>query len=381
MITRTKTQSSPAPRGQILVIVGLGMVALIAAVGLVIDVGFTLAANREAQNGVDAASHAGAIVIVKEIASDGTTESDAAVLAAVQNAAAINKITLEDAQYTDVEGTLIGVEVGAAPGGSIPANAQGVQASGSLEHETFFARIVGIARLAVSAKATAVGGPASEPCPGTEICAFVPVSFPTTVVTCDGRNKSVAAQGPDGLPYEWVENTHYIIPLCGNNPGSVGWVDWTPPFGGTSELTGQICDPDPPELNLPDWFYVTSTGNTNSLAVENCLNKYAGEYILMPMFDDTCKVDPGEGNPCTEPAATGVNQWYHFPSYSVFELESPKGAYVNGDNSDVCDPTGGNGATTCLVGRFVDAVGGGAVGAITPETTSPSSLYAVQLIK
>jgi hypothetical protein len=381
MIAPVRTDDSATPRGQILVIVGLGMVALIAAVGLVIDVGFSLAANREAQNGADAAAHAGAIVIVKEIASTGTTESDAAVLTAVQGAAAINKITLEDAQYTDVDGTLIGVKVGVAPGGSIPASAQGVQASGSLQHETFFARIVGISQLAVNAKATAVGGPASEPCPGTDICAFIPITFPTTVVTCDGQNKSVVAQGPDGLPYEWVENTHYIIPLCGNNPGSVGWIDWTPPFGGTSELTGEICDPDPPELNLPDWFYVTSTGNTNSLAVENCLNKYAGQYILMPMFDDTCKVDPGEGIPCTQPAATGVNQWYHFPSYAVFELDSPKGAYVNGNNSSVCDPSGGNGATTCLVGRFVDAVGGGSVGAITPETTSPSSLYAVQLIK
>ena len=47
----TMATSVRQERGQILVIVGLGMVALIAMVGLVIDVGFGWAHQREAQNG------------------------------------------------------------------------------------------------------------------------------------------------------------------------------------------------------------------------------------------------------------------------------------------------------------------------------------------
>jgi hypothetical protein len=120
------------------------------------------------------------------------------------------------------------------------------------------------------------------------VCAFIPITFPTTIVTCDGQNKAVPTTTP------WVENTEYIIPLCGNNAGSVGWLDWYPPNGGASELADEICSPNPPVLDLPDWFKVTSTGNVNKAEVEDCLNKYAGQRILMPMFDDTCRDDPGE---------------------------------------------------------------------------------------
>jgi Flp pilus assembly protein TadG len=367
--------------GQVLVIVGLGMVALIAAVGLVIDVGFAWADNRSTQNGVDAAAHAGAIVIVQEIASDGQTETDGAVLQAINGALAENDVVFQSAEYTNRQGTELGITVGTTADGAIPAGAQGVLVSGTRVHDTLLARIVGVATISMRAEATAVGGPASEPCPTNDICAFIPITFPTTVVTCDNQNKSLPAEDADGNPYEWSENTDYIIPLCGNNPGSVGWIDWYPPAGGTSELAAEICDPNPPRLDLPDWFEVTSTGNVNAQNVEDCLNKYAGQYILMPMFDDTCRTNPGEGNPCTDPAASGQVQWYHFPSYAVFELDSPKGAYVNGDNSDVCNPSGGNGATTCLVGRFVDAVAGGTVGPIDEAgPTNPSQLYAVQLI-
>jgi hypothetical protein len=383
MIRLLKARAAADEGGQILVMVGLGMVAFIAAVGLVIDIGFALAANRRAQNGVDAAAHAGAIVIVKEIASDTTTENDANVLSAIEDAATANEIDFDEAWYTDWQGNQLvpPVEVGSLGTGAIPAGAQGVVVDGTLTHTTFFAQLIGIAELNATGEATAVGGPASEPCPGTEACAFVPITFPTTVVTCDGQNKSVPAEDAGGNPYEWSENTRYIIPLCGNNPGSVGWLDWYAPQGGISELAAEICDPNPPELNLPDWFEVTSTGNVNAQNVEDCLNKYAGQYILMPMFDDTCRVNPGEGNPCTQPAATGQNQWYHFPSYAVFQLDSPKGAYVNGNNSTACAGAGGNGATTCLIGRFVDAVGGGSVGPVGPGANTPSSFYAVQLIR
>jgi hypothetical protein len=220
-----------------------------------------------------------------------------------------------------------------------------------------------------------VGGPNTDPCPGSQSCALLPITFPTTVVTCDGQNKAVPTTDP------WQENVEYIIPLCGHNPGSVGWIDWYPPAGGTDELADEICDPNPPPIDLPDWFEVTSTGNVNAADVEDCLNQYAGQRILMPMFDDTCREDPGEGNPCTNPAATGQNQWYHFPAFAVFELAAPKGAFINGDNSAVCEQ-GNNGATSCLKGRFIDAVSGGTVGVWDPNAPQGlGSSFAVQLIR
>ena len=61
---------------QTLVIVALGMVALVAMVGVVIDVGMDRADNRGAQNGSDATAHAGAVVIMQYLAGDAT-KSDA----------------------------------------------------------------------------------------------------------------------------------------------------------------------------------------------------------------------------------------------------------------------------------------------------------------
>ena len=51
------------PRGQVLVIVALGMVALIAMAGLVTDAGLAWANKRQAQNLADAAAMAGARII------------------------------------------------------------------------------------------------------------------------------------------------------------------------------------------------------------------------------------------------------------------------------------------------------------------------------
>jgi hypothetical protein len=100
----------------------------------------------------------------------------------------------------------------------------------------------------------------------------------------------------------------------------------------------------------------------------------------MPMFDDTCRQNPGEGNPCTTPWAVGQNQWYHFPSYAVFELRSPKGAYISGNNKTVCEQ-GNNGATSCLIGRFIDGVAGGSVGEWDPNAPPRlSTQFAIQLI-
>jgi hypothetical protein len=379
------TRSTSSPRGQTLVIVALGLAALIGMVGVVIDVGLQWAANRGSQNATDAMAEAGAVVILQQLTGADPPKTDADVLDAVETAADLGEVELEGAEYTDWHGNSLDVQVGS--GGAIPLTAQGVRAVGTRVHETVFAQIVGIRELNVRTDATAVTGPIDKPCPATGPCALLPVTVPNTIVTCDGQNKSVTTTLP------WVgppDAPEYIVPLCGDNPGSVGWIDWTPPpgsggggggggGGGSDELAEEICDPNPPsDLDLPNWYYVTSAGNTNSSNVQECFEKWIGTPILFPLFDDTCATDPGSNQPCTDPAPIGgINQWYHFPSYASFMLT---GVYISGNNADVCDT--GNGATTCITGRFVDTSLTGTVGQHIPTTgpQPPSQFFAVQLI-
>ena len=131
-----------------------------------------------------------------------------------------NGVTLESAEYVqylpdpdtgDLTAVPMGVEVGS--GGDIPPGAQGVEVITSRTNETFLARIVGITQLKATTDAVAVTGPVENPCPTGGTCPLLPVTFPTTQVTCDGQNKAI----PTELP--WDLDTDIIVPLCGNFPG------------------------------------------------------------------------------------------------------------------------------------------------------------------
>jgi len=359
------------PKGQTLVIVGVGMIVLVGMVGLVIDVGLQWGDNRGSQNASDASAEAGAIVLMEYML--GATHDDADVLVAVEDAAAAGEIAVDYVEYTDWQGIPLdpSVEVGSA--GLIPDGAQGVRVVGTRTHETVFARVLGVNELTVHTDATAVSGP-TEPCtPSSGPCALLPVTVPTTVVTCDGQNKSVATEN------EWLgppDGPEYVIPLCGNNPGSVGWIDWTPPEGGTNELADQICDPNPIDLVFPDWYYVTSAGNVNAGTVQTCFEQWIGSDILIPLFEDTCRTDPGPVDECTDPAPIGgINQWYYFPQGAAIHLT---GVYILGNNADVCDT--GNGATSCLTGTFVDTSIEGDPGEWIPDEDAISQFFTVQLV-
>ena len=205
------------------------MVALVAMVGVVIDVGILWASNRDSQNGSDAVAHAGAVVIMARLAGD-TTLTDADVDAAVTAMAGENGVTLDSAEYVRYEpdgagGDLLavpmGIEVGS--GGAIPPGAQGVDVSTSRTNQTLLARVVGVLELKATTDAIAVTGPVDNPCPEGGTCPLLPVTFPTTQVTCDGQNKAITTEQP------WDLGVDVVVPLCGNFPGGVGWIDWTPP--------------------------------------------------------------------------------------------------------------------------------------------------------
>ena len=254
----------------------------------------------------------------------------------------------------------------------------GVRVFGHRTFGTFVARTIGIATLQANTEATAVSGLLQGTCGATTGCIVLPVTAPVTIVTCDGSNNPLLTPTP------WPKFTRVIVPLCKNGPGNVGWLDWTPKGGGTSELIASILTPNNPPISLPSWNYVTSTGNVNSAGVENALNTYIGQVVLFPMFDLTCASDPDfskvsvlptYGCPPADVGGNGANQWYRFPVFAGFELER---AYVNGSNR-ICDT--GNGATSCLIGRFVDFQTSGTVGPGIGGGTTTSGVRGVQLIK
>lgn len=384
--------------GQVLVVMAGGIIAVLAMVGLIVDGGSAFAHQREAQNGSDAAADAGAITLAQGI--NGTAPADTAVLAAVNGAAANNHLDTAVAYYTDVRGRLLtaigtpalstafAVQVGQAIGGMVPpcldatscvnGRASGVQVGGHRSIRTSVANIIGINSIAIDAGATAVAGYLTGTCDAQAGCNVLPVTFPVTIVTCDGQNNPVPAVPP--VPY--VVGSHYTIPLCKNGPGNVGWLDWTPPAGGTSELVNAILNPTNPPIPVPSWQYITSTGNINAKAVEDALNTYAGKVVLIPQFDGTCDAQPSGvavGNcPVGNLGGNGTNQWYHLPQFAALLLDSPKAAYITGSNAAQCDT--GNGATSCIKGTFVNFITGGVVG---PGVGSGgnTSVVGVQLIK
>ncbi|HLY14005.1 MAG TPA: hypothetical protein VKR24_06620, partial [Candidatus Limnocylindrales bacterium] len=58
---------------------------------------------------------------------------------------------------------------------------------------------------------------------------------------------------------------------------------------------------------------------------------------------------------------------------------APYGAYTNGNNSSVCDT--GNGATSCLVGRFVRIESSGTIGPGVGGGSGNNKSIGVQLIR
>ena len=395
--------------GQALVLMVLAMVAVVSGMALIIDGGNAWAQQRITQSGNDAASEAGTIVLAKYNAGQTTPAGgwDAAVLAAINASAASNGITVpvdaatgrRAAYYTDICGTLLrpdGTKATSAAdaafvgGGTLPTNnhtdpdcpsgavgpVAGVQVSATRVFDTYVSRIMGITTFTSTTNATAVTGLLQD-CSAQQGCVVLPVTAPVTVVTCDGSGEA------SNTATEWPRNVRVVVPLCKNNPGNVGWLDWTPKGGGTTELEQSILHPDNPLITLPSWQYVTATGDVNAKKIDDALNTYIDKDVMFPMFDLTCADDPDVSKVkiapdygCPNVGGNGSNQWYRFPKFSVFHLEH---AYVNGSNKAQCDT--GNGATSCLIGVFVDFVTTGTVGPGVGGGSTAGGVTGVQLIR
>lgn len=367
-----KKQRRSRQSGQVLVMVVGGMIALIAATGFVVDAGFAFAEQRSTQNSADSASRAGAVVLARR-AADPTTLTDAQwdeeVRNAVLNASLVNKTTVLEQRYTDWQGAALPGNPAVGSGG-VPPDAAGVRVVTQKRPGTYLIRVVGFNAWDIRQEATSVSGPTAACIEVPGSCILLPITFPVTVYECALGNTSVP------LEQAWDPGQEITLPLCGGNPGSVGWIDWDPPSGGTDEIVDDVKNPPAVSVPLPSWKYITQTGGLSSAPLEGALNAYIGQTVQVPFFDSTCQTEPvgNEIEGCSEEGGTGVGQWYHIPKILSFKLTQ---AYTNGDNRDIC----GEYAQQCLVGSFVSFITQGTVGAPCVGTCPFGTTFAVQLIK
>lgn len=396
---RTQRRIASNERGQVLVIVGVGLVALMAMVGLVIDGGYAWAQQRETQNGADSVAKAGTVVIQGHLA--GNPATSGAVGCAIDAAEAAHGIVVANAVFTNEVGTPLAPEIEVAACGStaaIPAGAQGVKADTEQEFDTFLMGLVGINELTATADATAVVGRETSICPATMGCGVLPVTFPHRAMTCNGTNNQVIVGEGDWQIHDLDDpatvldaSNLSVLPLCTSGPGSVGWLD----FGCTPNLASMIDNPCNSEVSIETWLQ-TKSGNTNSL--ETNLNVYTGSQVgvaepqdltfQIPIHDFSCDIDLADTAPVTACpsypnwSGNGDNLYYHVPYWQGFKIDA---AYTGGNDAE-CNQApglpmgGGNGGTGCLKGWFVSRTFGPGFVSTGPITPGAPGTFAVVLV-
>jgi Flp pilus assembly protein TadG len=411
MNAKSSNDGRTTRRGQILVIFAVALVAILAGVALIIDGGNALAQQRSTQNGVDAVSEAGTVVVAQYLmngsSSTGATGTcpstpgnawDLEVCKAVYGAAANNNVSVATASYVDFKGDVVGTV-----GSGFPAAAQGVRAIASRQFDTYFARAIGFSSFTATTQATSVTGTISKLCtPGTG-CGLFPITVPVVVDNCDGNGTLVPGQGQ--WPFLGDADTsaanEAIVPICknkdddlgGGSAGSVGWIDLSTALGATTNgncantFKGAVQNPCITGLPFETWVQTFAGGvGKGGPAIEDALNASNGDVIQIPLFDGTCKSKPAGVTKadCTSGPGTGSNTWYHIPSFASFKLDA---FYLNGNDKKQCGQApgspfvSGNGSNGCFKGWWIVALPGpGAInlGPVTPSTTNQ---LGVQLIK
>lgn len=352
--------------GQVLVIVAAGMVVIVAMVGLVIDGGYAWGQQRDTQNASDAAAEAGTLKLAQNLpfiaAGQALPNQNSDVATAVLDTADANGVGVREAWYVDFDGDHMGVapligDGSLPPGDNPPPGVDGVEVTGTKTFRLFLAQIIGFDDLTANTKGTAVTGYVDAV--GSSV---LPVTFPLNVTFCSNTNKVFKDPGAA----QWVPDQDYVVPLCSNGPGNVGWLDWDPSppdesecsqGNGTKELECAILTPDNDKITTPDWYFVASTGNQSAQYIEDALMTYADdpddEVVIIPIFDASCQDDPSADDPtktakedCATGEGTGQRQWYHLVGWAGFDIEWVD---LNG-GAMVCES--GNGATGCFKGQF-----------------------------
>ena len=361
-ISRPPRPMTQRPQGgQVIVIFGLALVAIVAMVALIVEGGNAFAQQRITQNGADAAANAGAVVLAQQLGSPGT-KSDADVDAAVDNVAGLNNLVSWTGYYTNVAGAYVGpggavvgskASAAVVGSGAIPPGAQGVRVGGTRDFGTSFARVLGITSMSAAAEATAVSGRLTGG-------AFLPVIFPINIVDCEvngslgtGEANWVLSNpdGPDAGPEP--DGQEYIVPLCKTGGGSFQILDLVPSLRCDDEIASDIS------VNWPTLPVDVPSDNGNNCAkpiAEYVNANFHGKVVFIPI----CEVD------CV--TTGGSKAFYTVVKVAAFYLDYMEDS--NNKNNSACAgngstlvPIAGNGSSSCVAGWFVRYITAGPVGA------------------
>ncbi len=263
-------------RGQVLVIVAGGFVAILLAVGLVIDTGIGFITRRDAQNVSDLAAMAGTKLIADHYLADPTIDGPQ-VYAQVDATAQANGCTPASGctwtgQYVkpDPANTHELVELGAVTaGGALPADAQGVTVRVGRSPAALFMRLIGHDTIDVSAAGSALAAQETQLPPGQVL--------------------PIAADPPN---QDFTVGQTYELTAGMDGPGNFSWLSWTG-SNDPNHLATSICTPNNPELTFPVWVD-GDPGASNSNSVRACVDYWIanGATVLIPLWDQV----QGQGN-------------------------------------------------------------------------------------
>lgn len=186
MITRLRSRDRQGPRGQILVIFALALVAITAMVGLVLDGGSAFAQRRDQQNAADLAALAAANdLIVNQGSADwvGTARSIARL----------------NGYEEGVDGATVTVTCRNCPGQALEPAYDGVQVRVDItgKHRNAFAGVVGMPTWDVSVTATSkTGWPDSASGPGPFIVSKKAFDNAGKATSCTGTSDQCNLEHP-----------------------------------------------------------------------------------------------------------------------------------------------------------------------------------------
>jgi hypothetical protein len=277
-------KSRDRQRGQALALFALALTGLLVASGLVIDGGLAFMNRRDAQNAADMAALAGTRIVAEYHIDGGVSGSD--VWNAIDAAVAENGCTggavpcSWEAEYTKPApggGDMTIGQVNAGAG--IPGDAQGVEVRIDLDPPTFFLPLIGRDDWDISTVAAAIAANVDV----IEGNILLPIA--------------VDPIPPDMHPRKFQSGTIYQFSLGKDAPGQFSWLTWYGP-NQAGELAYNICNPSNPPYDLTGggvWIE-GDTGKTNANDVRECLAKWIGRTVLLPLWSES--VD-GNGNSAT----------------------------------------------------------------------------------
>ena len=303
-------------RGQAMVLIVLGIVGLIAIVGLALDGGQLHNNRRQLQNAADASALAGARVVLDSIC-DGGAER-AAVSAAIKQFAHLNGVDITSPDATYVYQYVDGAENVLTPTTSkVPVDTKGISITMMLTETTTFMKIVGQNDMRASAFALAMIGPVTQLPAGSNL---LPIAVPDDVVIglppetefnidndrycnlhsgeCIGDVGDASSQR-GWLNFDYIYNTAYCVftdPLRRTHKATTNAaaiLDYIKPVsaGGKQSppiFMGTAPDPLPPAepvtLYIDGDFIHGEPGEIASDAKE-VFNYWADQVVFLPVFD------------------------------------------------------------------------------------------------